>query len=497
MSMCACFFAVIGCLLCVTHSRRVQPQIAPLQSVSGAVQKESGSEIDESRSSNSFVQLESHVGFHPRAASLHTPAAPIIAPEVATSKHAAVTDTRPLVTRSSHLAPLPVHRISHHSSVVRMSVSEGNATETRKPSESAEGIGGKEAMPDIEDADQGRRRGLIGFVLLLAAAVIDKFGTAPPGTPAVATPSDASSSKSGGVETEVSLSGMTGINRFRLACWKFVRPHTIRGTILGSSAVTLRVVLENPVAIDWALIPRALLGVLCLLCGNGYIVGINQIYDVDMDTINKPFLPIAAGELSKAAAWALCLVFAATGLGLTALNFGSLITSLYAFGLLLGTVYSVPPLRLKRFPVPAFLIIATVRGFLLNFGVYYAARAAMQLPFVWSPTILFATCFVTWFATVIAVSKDLPDIEGDRAEGVKTFAVRIGADKLSYIAAGMLVTLYGAGAALPIAFPASFRLWLMTPLHVIIAGLVVRAALRLRATNWSQQGIKTFYRFIW
>ena len=48
--------------------------------------------------------------------------------------------------------------------------------------------------------------------------------------------------------------------------------------------------------IDWNLLPRALLGVLALLCGNGYIVGINQIYDVDIDTINKPFLPVAAGR---------------------------------------------------------------------------------------------------------------------------------------------------------------------------------------------------------
>ncbi len=38
-----------------------------------------------------------------------------------------------------------------------------------------------------------------------------------------------------------------------------------------------------------------MLGVLALVCGNGYIVGINQIYDVDIDTVNKPFLPIAAG----------------------------------------------------------------------------------------------------------------------------------------------------------------------------------------------------------
>ena len=36
----------------------------------------------------------------------------------------------------------------------------------------------------------------------------------------------------------------------------------------------------------------------------------------------------------------------------------------------------------QRFPLPAFMIIATVRGFLLNFGVYHATRAALGLPFV-------------------------------------------------------------------------------------------------------------------
>lgn len=47
--------------------------------------------------------------------------------------------------------------------------------------------------------------------------------------------------------------------------------------------------------IDWGLLPKAVLGVLALLCGNGYIVGINQIFDDDIDKVNKPFLPIASG----------------------------------------------------------------------------------------------------------------------------------------------------------------------------------------------------------
>jgi homogentisate solanesyltransferase len=81
------------------------------------------------------------------------------------------------------------------------------------------------------------------------------------------------------------------------AFWKFLRPHTIRGTVLGTSAVrarrarantrsrldvphcaqvVIRALSANPELVDFALVPRALLGLLALLCGNGYIVGINQ-----------------------------------------------------------------------------------------------------------------------------------------------------------------------------------------------------------------------------
>ena len=41
----------------------------------------------------------------------------------------------------------------------------------------------------------------------------------------------------------------------------------------------------------------ALLGVLALLLGNLFIVGINQIYAVEIDEVNTPFLPVAAGRI--------------------------------------------------------------------------------------------------------------------------------------------------------------------------------------------------------
>ena len=49
-------------------------------------------------------------------------------------------------------------------------------------------------------------------------------------------------------------------------------------------AVT-RALIENPSKLSMKLVPRALIGLLALLCGNAYIVGINQIYDVKIDEV--------------------------------------------------------------------------------------------------------------------------------------------------------------------------------------------------------------------
>mmetsp|Transcript_26431 Transcript_26431/g.43279 ORF Transcript_26431/g.43279 Transcript_26431/m.43279 type:complete len:202 (-) Transcript_26431:864-1469(-) len=91
------------------------------------------------------------------------------------------------------------------------------------------------------------------------------------------------------------------------ALYKFTRPHTIRGTILASIAGTTRALIDTPGAIanaQWgALLPRAVIGMVALLLGNAFIVGINQIFDKEIDVINKPFLPVASGEMSEKVAW--------------------------------------------------------------------------------------------------------------------------------------------------------------------------------------------------
>ena len=53
--------------------------------------------------------------------------------------------------------------------------------------------------------------------------------------------------------------------------------------LCGCRALVARALLENPQLIDWRLVFKALYGLVALICGNGYIVGINQIYDIGID----------------------------------------------------------------------------------------------------------------------------------------------------------------------------------------------------------------------
>ncbi|KAF5737377.1 homogentisate solanesyltransferase chloroplastic [Tripterygium wilfordii] len=281
------------------------------------------------------------------------------------------------------------------------------------------------------------------------------------------------------------------------AFWRFLRPHTIRGTALGSVALVARALIAHSDLIKWSLVWKALSGLVALICGNGYIVGINQIYDIGIDKVNKPYLPIAAGDLSVQSAWLLVIFFAITGLLIVGLNFGPFITSLYSLGLLLGTIYSVPPFRMKRFPVVAFLIIATVRGFLLNFGVYHATRAALGLTFEWSSPVAFITTFVTIFALVIAITKDLPDVEGDRKFKISTLATSLGVRNIAFLGSGLLLVNYMGAVLAAIYMPQAFRSSIMIPVHTILAACLIFQTWVLERANYTKEAISEFYRFIW
>jgi len=282
------------------------------------------------------------------------------------------------------------------------------------------------------------------------------------------------------------------------ALYKFTRPHTIRGTILASCACVTRVLLkcvESQPVIEWKLLHTALYGLVALLCGNAYIVGINQIYDVDIDKVNKPFLPVAAGEISKPLAWALVGGTGVLGCAIVSTVFSTLICQLYLFGMFLGTVYTVPPFRWKNNPVLAAFSIAMVRGLLLNVGLHHAASTALGLAITWPAQVCFIAAFMTIFAVVIAIAKDLPDVEGDIKFGVKTLASSLGVAKAAHLVVLVLMGNYVMGVGVGLLAPGINNRPLMVVAHSALLGWLSIFASKLKPDSISS--IKLFYRNIW
>jgi homogentisate phytyltransferase / homogentisate geranylgeranyltransferase len=201
--------------------------------------------------------------------------------------------------------------------------------------------------------------------------------------------------------------------------WQFSRPHTIIGSVCSIAALYLLACMDGDAG---AHVNLLLLTLVSALGCNVFIVGLNQIVDVELDKINKPWLPLAAGTLSKKQA--LRIIF----ISLTVCLVTAAITSWFLLLLMvvilaIGIAYSLPPLQLKKHHLPAALAITLVRGLLVNVGMYLHFRYLLDGVWILPGFVWMLTGFIMAFSVAIAWFKDLPDTEGDAQYEVKTLAV--------------------------------------------------------------------------
>ncbi|NER01595.1 MAG: homogentisate phytyltransferase [Okeania sp. SIO3C4] len=306
--------------------------------------------------------------------------------------------------------------------------------------------------------------------------------------------------------------------------WKFARPHTIIGTTLSVLAIYLialgdRSDFFNQSFFIYSLILLLVTWISCL-CGNIYIVGLNQLEDVEIDRINKPHLPIAAGEFSRFSGQVIVAIT-----GILALSFalvgGPFLLGTVGISLVIGTFYSLPPIRLKRFPFWAALCIFTVRGVIVNLGLF--------LSFVWGlekveevsgslnkwiegvgeiillkktliipeipPTVSTLTLFVIVFTFAIAIFKDIPDIEGDRKFNITTFTIKLGAFAVFNLARWVLTICYVGMIILGVVWLANINLIFLLISHVLALGIMWWRSQKVDLED--KRAIADFYQFIW
>jgi homogentisate phytyltransferase/homogentisate geranylgeranyltransferase len=257
-----------------------------------------------------------------------------------------------------------------------------------------------------------------------------------------------------------------------VALWRFARPHTVIGTTISIIGLYVLVAEEATAPPLWDLACTLVAG----WCVNVFIVGVNEITDVEIDRVNKPFLPLASGELSMGAARWIVGVCAVVPVAM-ALTQGALETGAVLAGLAVGAAYSLPPLRLKRFPLVASLCITGVRAVVVTAGV-------------WALTL-----FVLPFAFAIAVLKDVPDLEGDRSHHIRTFTVRMGGRAVLRMGLAALAVAYLGMAILGPLLLEGAQPVVLAGTHLLVLAVLVRAG--LRADPADPADFTRFYMTVW
>jgi homogentisate phytyltransferase/homogentisate geranylgeranyltransferase len=222
--------------------------------------------------------------------------------------------------------------------------------------------------------------------------------------------------------------------------WRFSRPHTVIGTTLSVVGIFAIAAHElGPLPADRAAF-HLFWTLVAALAVNVFIVGLNQLEDIEIDRINKPRLPLAAGDLTPAQGKAIVAAAGILPLAL-AITQGWIETLAVGAALAIGAAYSSPPLRLKRYPALAAASISIVRALVVNLGVYAHFENAFGGSGLPAP-IVALTLFVLPFSFAIAVLKDVPDAEGDRRYRILTFTVRLGAGRAFAMGMAALTAAY-------------------------------------------------------
>ena len=276
--------------------------------------------------------------------------------------------------------------------------------------------------------------------------------------------------------------------------WKFSRPHTIIGTTLSVFALYTIAIATTDSSISSSSIIQLLGTWIACLLGNIYIVGLNQLYDVEIDRVNKPDLPLASGKLSiTQGKW----IVGVTGILAIAISIflGTWLFGTVVLSLAIGTAYSLPPIRFKQYPLLAAICILTVRGCIVNLGIFLHFNQIFTGVDIVPPSIWVLTLFILVFTVAIAIFKDVPDLEGDRQYQIQTFTMVIGKPNIFNITRWAITIAYLGTIVAGILLGSAFNTWLLTISHAGLLGLLWWGS---RDVDLEQkESITTFYQFIW
>jgi len=147
---------------------------------------------------------------------------------------------------------------------------------------------------------------------------------------------------------------------------------------------------------------------------------INDINDVEIDKINKPFSPLASGNLTIRQAYGLYISSVFISI-LISFFLNEVALAIVLFSILLLFVYSK---FLKQIPLIGNISVAFLTGLVFIFGgIVVKNPDAAIVPAI----------FAFLINLIREIVKDIEDIEGDNKAGVVTFPIKFGLQKSKII----------------------------------------------------------------
>ncbi|XP_071737123.1 homogentisate phytyltransferase 1, chloroplastic-like [Rutidosis leptorrhynchoides] len=280
--------------------------------------------------------------------------------------------------------------------------------------------------------------------------------------------------------------------------YRFIRPYAAIGTVLSVAAMSLLTLngLSDFTPLFFTKALQALVGGMLMQM---YVCGFNQICDIELDKVNKPYLPLAAGELSMTTA-----IIVSSLSAIMSLAVGWLVSSPPLFwGLvgwfIVGTAYSanvLPYLRWKRFPFTAAFYMLMARALVVPIGYYlHMQNSIYGVSTLLSRPILFAVAMLSAFSVSTIFFKDIPDIEGDRMHGIKSLAIKLGEKKMYWICIWILEIAYIAAAFAGATSPISWSRYVTIISHLGMGLLLLARAKSVDLKN--MKAVQSMYMFLW
>ena len=212
---------------------------------------------------------------------------------------------------------------------------------------------------------------------------------------------------------------------------EFARPFTLVAPALGFISGALTAVGAYPHQ-EWSLavITPGLIGAAMAAIFNAGSNALNQIYDLEIDRVNKGKRPLPSGRMSMREAWVFTLIAYALTLilaWLVAPQGRHECFWIVAIAVIATVIYSVPPLRTKRLGMWANITIAIPRGVLLKVAGWSATKTVM------APEPWFIGSIFGLFLLGASTTKDFADMEGDRLGGCETLPILYGVRKAAWM----------------------------------------------------------------